>query len=91
MRFAAKIWLVLIAAGVLPVALLGLVSYRVSRDELQRTIGRMQEQSAEDLALFTEKNVSGALENLRLSSSVFAPLHEFSQGDLAKLLNLPLA
>jgi two-component system NtrC family sensor kinase len=91
MRFAAKIWLVLIAAGVLPVALLGLVSYRVSRDELQRTIGRMQEQSAEDFALFTEKNVTGALENLRLSSSVFAPLHEFSQEEVAKLLNLPLA
>ncbi|HVI94019.1 MAG TPA: ATP-binding protein [Anaeromyxobacter sp.] len=92
MRFAAKIWLVLIAAGVLPVALLGLLSFRVSRDELQRTVGRMQEQSAEDLALFTERFVSGALENLRLSSSpIVRSFHEFSQGELQNVIGLPLA
>jgi signal transduction histidine kinase len=92
MRFAAKIWVVLIAAGVLPVALLGLLSYRASRTELQRTIGRMQEQSAEALALFTERYVSGALENLRLSSGTLQErLHEFSQEEVASLINLPLA
>jgi signal transduction histidine kinase len=88
MRFAAKIWLVLLAAGVLPVALLGLVSYTVSRDELQRTVGRMQEQAASDLALFTERFVSNAFENLRLATStVYA--EDFSQRELSQVLGLP--
>jgi two-component system, NtrC family, sensor kinase len=91
MRFAAKIWLVLIAAGVLPVALLGLVSFTVSRDELQRTVGRMQEQAAEDVALFTERFVSGAFESLKLSSSTLMPLHDYSQKELAQVIGLPFA
>ena len=41
MRFRVKIGLVLLAVGVLPVALLGFASWTVSRDELQRTVGRM--------------------------------------------------
>ena len=69
MRFGAKIGLVLLAVGVLPVALLGLVSYTVARDELQRTVGRMQTQAAEDLALFTERTVTSSLDNLNLSIS----------------------
>ncbi len=89
MRFGAKIGLVLLAVGVLPVALLGLVSYTVSRDELQRTVGRMQTQAAEDLALFTERTVTSSLENLNLSTSALLPLDDFARGELTQILQIP--
>jgi signal transduction histidine kinase len=88
MRFGAKIGLVLFAVGVLPIALLGLVSYTVSRDELQRTVGRMQTQAAEDLALFTERSVENAVERLRLATATL-PIEEFSPGELAKVIVIP--
>jgi signal transduction histidine kinase len=91
MRFGAKIGLVLLAVGVLPVALLGLVSYSVSRDELQRTVGSMQIQAAEDLALFTERTVSASIENLRLSAAAL-PLEDssgFARWEIAKMLAIP--
>ncbi|ABC83990.1 sensor histidine kinase [Anaeromyxobacter dehalogenans] len=88
MRFGAKIGLVLLAVGVLPVALLGLVSYTVSRDELQRTVGRMQVQAAEDLALFTERFVGNSVESLRLAVSAM-PFDEFSRGELSAVLDIP--
>ena len=89
MRFGAKIGLVLLAAGVLPVALLGLVSYTVSRNELQRTVGRMQTQAAEDLALFTERTVTSSLENLDLSTAALLPLDDFAQSELTQILQIP--
>ncbi len=88
MRFAAKIGLVLMAVGVLPVVLLGLVSYTVSRDELQRTVGRMQTQAAEDLALFTERYVGTSIESLRLAVSAM-PFDEFSRGEISAVLDIP--
>jgi signal transduction histidine kinase len=88
MRFGAKIGLVLLAVGVLPVALLGWVSYTVSRDELQRTVGRMQTQAAEDLALFAERSVETAVDGLRLSTNAI-PIEEFAPGELAKVLRIP--
>ncbi len=91
MRYGAKIGLVLVAAGVLPVALLGLVSYAVSRNELQRTVGRLQMQAAEDLALFTERTLTGSVENLRLSAAAL-PLEDssgFARWEIAKMLAIP--
>jgi signal transduction histidine kinase len=91
MRFGAKIGLVLLAVGVLPVALLGVVSHVVSRDELQRTIGRMQSQAAEDLALFTERTLSASIENLRLSAGAL-PLEDssaFARWEISKMLAIP--
>jgi two-component system, NtrC family, sensor kinase len=88
MRFGAKIGLVLLAVGVLPVALLGLVSYTVSRDELQRTVGRMQTQAAEDVALFTERFVSSSVESLRLAVSAM-PFDDFSRGEISAVLDIP--
>ncbi len=89
MKFGAKIGFVLLAAGVLPVALLGLVSYTVSRDELQRTVGRMQTQAAEDLALFTERTVTASLDSLNLSTAALLPLEGFSRGELSQILIIP--
>jgi two-component system, NtrC family, sensor kinase len=89
MRFGAKIAIVLLAVGVLPVALLGLVSYIVSRDELQRTVGRMQTQAAEDLALFTERTLTAALESLHLSTAAILPLDDFSRSELSQILEIP--
>jgi two-component system, NtrC family, sensor kinase len=88
MRFGAKIGLVLLAVGVLPVALLGIVSYTVSRDELQRTVGRMQTQAAEDLALFTERYVRNSVESLRLSVSAI-PFDDMSRGELSQFIGIP--
>jgi two-component system, NtrC family, sensor kinase len=87
-RFGAKIGLVLFAVGVLPLALLGWVSYTVSRDELQRTVGRMQTQAAEDLALFTQRSVDNSVEALRLAT-ITMPIDEFSPGELNEVLVLP--
>ena len=89
MRFGAKIALVLLAVGVLPVALLGLVSFTVSRDELQRTVGRMQVQSANDLALYIERTVTSSNESLALSTSALLPLEGFSRGELSQILQIP--
>ena len=55
----------------------GWVSYTVSRDELQRTVGRMQTQAAEDLALFTERSVETAVEACG-SRRRTLPIEEFS-------------
>ncbi len=88
MRFGAKIGLVLLAVGVLPVALLGLVSYTVSRDELQRTVGRMQTQTAADLALFTDRFVSSSIESLRLAVAAL-PFDELAPGETAQMLSVP--
>jgi signal transduction histidine kinase len=91
MRYGAKIGLVLLAVGVLPVVLLGVVSYAVSRDELRRTVGRMQAQAAEDLALFTERTVTASVEALRLSAGAL-PLEDssaFARWETAKMLAIP--
>jgi signal transduction histidine kinase len=90
-KYGAKIGLVLLAVGVVPVALLGLVSYAVSKDELQQTVGRMQLQGAEDLAVFTERTVTGSIENLRLSAAAL-PLEDssgFARWEIAKMLAIP--
>jgi two-component system, NtrC family, sensor kinase len=89
MRFGAKIGLVLLAVGVLPIALFGLVSYTVSRDELQRTVGRMQTQAAEDLALFAERTLTSSLENLNLSTAALLPLDDFARSELTQILQIP--
>ncbi len=88
MRFRVKIGLVLLAVGVLPVALLGFASWTVSRDELQRTVGRMQTQAAGDLALFTDRFVANSVERLRLA---VAPIlfDDYSLGELSAVLSLP--
>jgi len=88
MRFRVKIGLVLLAVGVLPVALLGFASWTVSRDELQRTVGRMQTQAAGDLALFTDGFVSTAVERLRLA---VAPIlfEDYSPAELSAVLSIP--
>jgi two-component system, NtrC family, sensor kinase len=87
MRFGAKIGLVLLAVGVLPVALLGLVSYTVSRDELQRTVGRMQTQTAADLALYTERFVSTSIESLRLAVAPL-PFDEWAPNEISQMLGV---
>ena len=88
MRFRVKIALVLLAVGILPVALLGFASWTVSRDELQRTVGRMQTQAAGDLALFADRFVSTSVERLRLA---VAPIlfDDYSLGELSAVLSIP--
>ena len=68
MRFRSKITLVLLAAGVLPVVVLGFASWAASREELERTVGRMQTQAAGDLALYTDRLISTSVDQLRLAA-----------------------
>src|SRR5512140_2100165 len=89
MRFGGKLGLVLLAVGVVPVALLGLASSTGSRDDPPRTVGRMQTQAAEDLALFTERTVTSSLDNLNLSTAALLPLDDFARSELTQILQIP--
>jgi two-component system NtrC family sensor kinase len=88
MRFRLKIALVLLVVGLAPVALLGFSSWAVSKDELQRTVGRMQTQAAGDLSLFTDRFVADSVERLRLA---VAPIlfDDYSPSELSAVLSLP--
>jgi signal transduction histidine kinase len=88
MRFRLKIGLVLLVVGVLPVAFLGFASFVAARDELQRTVGRMQTQAAGDLALFTDRLVASSVERLRLAVAPVL-IEDFSAGELTSVLSLP--
>jgi two-component system NtrC family sensor kinase len=88
MPFRLKIGLVLLAVGVVPVAVLGFAAWAGSRQELERTIGRMQTQAAGDLALYTDRLVSTSVEQLRLAVAPI-PFADYSQGELAAVLSLP--
>lgn len=88
MRFRLKIGLVLLAVGVLPVAFLGFASWVVAKDELQRTVGRMQTQAAGDLALFADRFVATSVERLRLAVGPVLSA-DYSAGELSSVLSLP--
>ncbi|MFT3913174.1 MAG: ATP-binding protein [Anaeromyxobacteraceae bacterium] len=89
MRFGAKIGLVLVAVGVAPVGLAGLVAARAARDELRETVGAMQARGAGDLARHVERFVEGSLGALRLSAAPLHPLEAFAPAELGQLLALP--
>ncbi len=88
MTFRRKISSILLAVGLVPVAVIGILSYRASRDEVTELVRRSQEQTAEDLARYTEATVGHAAEALALSAQAL-PLDTFSKAELSEVLRIP--
>ena len=88
MTFRVKIFAALATVGVLPVVLLGWLSFSVHRSELQRTVGRAQASIAEEAARSCERFVAGAVESLRLSVSAL-PLDQLTPQETFDVLRIP--
>jgi len=88
MRFRSKIFAVLALVGVVPAAVLGVMSFSVNRAELERTVGSAQALVAEEAARACERFVAQATESLRLSLTVL-PLPQLSSSELGTVLRIP--
>ncbi len=88
MKFQRKLSLILLGVGLVPVAVIGSLAYRTSRDEVTELVRRAQEQTAEDLARQTETMVGHAAEALALSALAL-PLETFSTSELTEVLRIP--
>jgi hypothetical protein len=88
MSFRAKIWAAMAVAGILPLLLLGVLSYSTGRRELGATVGRLQAQSAREVARRCERLVSDAVANLKLSVS-YLPFDQLSRDELSQVLAIP--
>ena len=88
MSFRSKILLALAIVGLVPVALTGVVSDAVNREELEKTVGRSQAATAMALAQQCERYVARALESLRQSTELL-PLDQLSREELGSVLRVP--
>ena len=88
MTFRRKISVILLLVGLLPVAVIGALAYRASRDEVTALVSRSQEQAAEDFARLIEAQIGRAAEALTLSVQAL-PLETFSQDELTQVLRIP--
>jgi len=88
MRFRSKIFAVLTVVGLLPLALLGFLSFTVNRDELERTATLSQESLAQEAARGAEHWVARGVEGLRLSISIL-PFDQLEAGEVAAALHIP--
>src|SRR3954470_6940101 len=88
MRFRSKIFAVLTVVGLLPLALLGFLSFTVNRDELERTATLAQEAIAQEAARGAEHWVARGVEGLRLSISIL-PFDQLDASEVAAALHIP--
>ena len=88
MSFRSRILVALLAVGVAPVVLLGLMSYEVNRQELLGTVSAGQAQAAAELARQFEAFVLNGVEHLETSAR-FLPLARLSRDDVADALGIP--
>src|SRR6266566_4616495 len=88
MRFRSKIFAVLTVVGLLPLVLLGLLSFSVNRDELERTASATQEALAQEAARGTEHWVARGVEALRLSVSIL-PFDQLRPQEVPAALHIP--
>lgn len=88
MTFRAKIWAAMAVAGIVPLLLLGALSYSTGRRELSETVGRLQAQSAREVARRCERLVSDAVANLKLSVS-YLPFDQLPREELSQVLAIP--
>jgi signal transduction histidine kinase len=88
MSFRTRILVALLAVGVAPVALLGLMSYGVNRDELVETVSAGQAQAAAEIARQVEAFVLNGVEHLEASTR-YLPLARLSRADAADALRIP--
>ncbi len=88
MSFRMRILLGLLAIGVAPVALLGLMSYQANRQELIETVGSGQARAAAEIARECESFVLGGVEHLQTSVS-YLPFARLSTREAATALRIP--
>ena len=86
--FRQKILAVLLVVGVVPLGVMGFLSYTVNRKELAATAERLQLQTARALARDAEQEVRRAVEGLQLSARAL-PLSTFSPDELKEVLRIP--
>jgi two-component system, NtrC family, sensor kinase len=88
MRFRSKIFAVLTVVGLLPLALLGFLSFSVNRAELERTSSSAQEALAQEAARGAEHWMARGVEGLRLSVSIL-PFGQLRAAELSAALHIP--
>ena len=88
MSFRARLFAFLALTGVLPVALLGWLSFSLHRAEVERTVSRAQGAMATEAARNVERTVASGIEGLRLSVGAL-PLDQLSNAELAAVLRIP--
>jgi two-component system, NtrC family, sensor kinase len=88
MSFRLRILLGLLAVGVSPVAILGLMSYEANRQELIETVGSAQAHAAAELARQCESFVLGGVEHLQTAAS-YLPFANLSAREAATVLRIP--
>jgi signal transduction histidine kinase len=80
---------VLVLVGVVPVVVLGGLSFRANRDALHHTVGGLQVQAAEDLARDCNQLVLGRVDELRQAVE-YLPLDALRPAEASKVLSIPL-
>src|SRR5437868_5177351 len=88
MSFRTRLFVFLALTGVLPVALLGWLSFSLHRAEVERTVSRAQVSVATEAARNVERTVASGIEGLRLSVGAL-PLDQLSNDELAAVLRIP--
>jgi signal transduction histidine kinase len=88
MSFRARLFAFLALTGVLPVALLGWLSFSLHRAEVERTVSSAQSAIAAEAARDVERTVASGIDGLRLSVGAL-PLDQLSDAELAAVLRIP--
>ena len=88
MSFRARLFAFLALTGVLPVALLGWLSFSIHRAEVERAVSRAQLVVATEAARNVERGVASGIDGLRLSVGAL-PLAQLSDAELASVLRIP--
>jgi signal transduction histidine kinase len=80
--------LALAAVGVVPVLVLGVLSYGVNREELLGTVSRAQERYAVEAGRSCERFVLDRVQSLQLSAS-YIPFERLTRAEIGSVLSLP--
>ena len=88
-RFASRLMLVLALVGVVPVLLLGGLSFRANRDALHHLVGGLQAQAATELARSCQQLVLLGVDNLQLATE-YLPIERLAPEEAAAVLSIPL-
>jgi len=86
--FRTRIFLVLAVVGLVPLLVLGWLSFSVNRTELETTVGRAHEATAVAAARASERWVAQTLDSLRLSLSAIS-FDQLSPQEAATVLRIP--
>jgi len=87
-RLGNAILVALLAAGLLPVIVLGWISERIGREELAAAVGGAQARQAEELAWAAERYVVDRLQGLSLATS-YIPFDSLSPREITAALAIP--